>query len=126
MNELHNEFYELAESVLMKYCSKINLSDLPDEDTDIAQSKNLKIVVHDVSEAGVYVYLCIHKNSGNREFYHPDLQETAFGYRAADEGVFINAVFDPEFAIWDINPPEEDDLKNINLERLNDVMRKLL
>ena len=126
MNELFKEFYELAESVLVKYCAKIHENNLPDEGTDIATSQNLKIMVHEVNDTAVYVYLCIHKNSSKSKFEYPDLQEGPFGYRASNEEIFINAVYDAEFAIWDINPPEEDDLESIDIAQLNKIMKELL
>ena len=126
MNELFQEFYELSESILVKHCTKIQADELPDEETDIATIQNIKIMVHEVNDSGVYVYLCIHKNSGKSEFNYPDLLESPFGYRARDEEVFINAVHELEFKIWSVNPPEVDDLESIDLAHLNKIMKDVV
>jgi len=126
MNELFTEFYKLSESILLKYCANIQADELPDEETNIATIQNIKIMVHDANESGVYVYLCIHKNSGKSEFNYPDLLESPFGYRARKEEIFINAVYDPEFKLWYVNPPEDDDLESIDLAHLNKIMKDVL
>lgn len=121
MDKIFERFYEAADAVLVACVGDFDSADV-DPGDDLSQLPNVKVIAHDMNEDSIYVYICIHKNSVDKSFSYPEIQTNIFGYSASSDEVFINAVYDLPNNLWDVNPPEDDDLEDIAFEELVSIM----
>ena len=123
MDKIFERFYAAADAILAACVGDFNSSNVESGD-DLSQLPNIRVIAHDMDDDSIYVYICIHKNSADKTFSYPEIQTNVFGYSASSEEVFINAYYDLPNNLWDVNPPEDDDLEDINFEELVSIMEK--